>query len=186
MLSLLSAFEGLSLFGSIIALLLPMNKILCFALLISLLNPAYTLAQSDLGFLDNFVDFLTPKDSKAKDSKKVTALQKELRKTIKAVSNRYERLDDPAGLKAYSRQKTKTKGKRIESTKYNKLLKKLRQSCNRKVSDEKLKTILNNFLQKKGISVKPSVRIRKVRKASKVEELGNWLANLYDKHISSR
>ena len=186
--SLLSAVNPHHSFGSIIALTLFMIKTLCLALLLVLFCPSGLQAQSDLSFLDGFVEFLTPKDSKSKKGKKVTALQKELRKTIKAVSNRYARLDDPAGLKAHSpcQSRRKTKEKKIDSAKYQKMLNKLRKTCNHSVSEEKLKKVLNNFLHKKGISVKPSVRVRRVRKASKVEELSSWLTKLYGKHFGSR
>ena len=188
MLSLLSAINQHCSFGSIIAFALLMNKTLWLALLLVFSCPNGAIAQSDLSFLDGFVDFLTPKDSKSKKGKKVTALQKELRKTIKAVSNRYARLDDPAGLKTHAQQKvkTKTRGKRIDSAKYQKLLNKLRKTCNGSASDEELKKVLNNFLHKKGISLKPSVRIRKVQRASKVEKLRNWLSSIYGKHLGSR
>ncbi len=164
-----------------------MLRLLAFSLLLTIW-PAQCVAQTDLGFLDNLINSITPKEGDKAEKKKVSALQRELRKAVKNVEHRYDRIFDPAGLNQHKPQKSRQirRNRQINEEQLERMVAKLKSSCKKPATDAQLKAILRSYLGKKGVKVASRKRRVRVQEASKLSQLSNWLSGLYGELTSKQ
>jgi len=134
----------------------------------------------DLQALDGLVDSLAPSSQASPDAEAVSGLQRELRKTIRAVEYHYDAVFDPTG--ANERAPKRTQRSPLSETELNAMVAQMRQQMGRAESDAELKARLRQYLQSHGVpTVEPTVVVREAPQAGVVERLSTWAEGLFDR-----
>ena len=158
---------------------------LCLFLSMSLFSPTAE-ARDSLDSLDNLIE-----------SQSQGNLKRELRKTVAAVKNRYERLFDPAGLKHVDKNSSKGEKERqtkqsIDEAKLDKMVKRLHGKCKKPMRQSELKKLLAKELKRRGFALQSSkkrdaklrsrlIEDKRTRLPSRLERLRYWMEEKYQK-----